>query len=273
MADSEPLVRVRNLTRTYLRRRGPQRTRRVEALAGVDLDVPRGSIVALVGQSGSGKSTLARCLARLEEPTGGELRFDGEDALALPPRRLRELRERVQLIFQDSAGALDPRFTAAEIVAEPLEILGRGGRGERRERALALMESVGLARAWAGRRPLDLSGGQRQRLAIARALALEPVLLILDEAFTGLDASIQAQISSLLLALQHEKGLTYLFISHDLALMSVLADEVAIMFEGRIVERATAGELFTHARHPHTRALVAAVPPLPEPGSARVSTP
>jgi ABC-type glutathione transport system ATPase component len=271
MGDSEPLVRVRNLTRNYVRRRGPHRTRRVEALAGVDLDVPRGAIVALVGQSGSGKSTLARCLARLEEPTGGEIRFDGEDALALPPRRLRELRERVQLIFQDSAGALDPRFTAAQIVAEPLEILGRGRPAERRERAQALMESVGLSRDWADRRPLDLSGGQRQRLAIARALAVEPRLLILDEAFTGLDASIQAQISSLLLALRREKGLTYLFISHDLALMSVLADEVAIMFEGRIVEQGAAAELFTHARHPHTRALVAAVPSLPELGGEPAS--
>jgi peptide/nickel transport system ATP-binding protein len=273
MGDNEPLVRIRNLTRTYVRRRGPYRTRRVEALAGVDLDVPHGSIVALVGQSGSGKSTLARCLARLEEPTGGEIRFDGEDALALPPRRLRELRERVQLIFQDSAGALDPRFTAAQIVAEPLEILGRGRPAERRERAQALMESVGLSRDWADRRPFDLSGGQRQRLAIARALAVEPRLLILDEAFTGLDASIQAQISSLLLALRREKGLTYLFISHDLALMSVLADEVAIMFEGRVVERGAATELFTHARHPHTRALVAAVPFLPEPGAAPTSPP
>jgi peptide/nickel transport system ATP-binding protein len=271
MADSEPLVRVRNLTRTYVRRRGPQATRRVEALAGVDLDVARGSIVALVGQSGSGKSTLAKCLARLEEPSGGEIRFDGEDALALTPHGLRRLRERVQLVFQDSAGALDPRFSAAEIVAEPLEILGRGGPGERRARALELMESVGLARALAGRRPLDLSGGQRQRLAIARALALDPILLILDEAFTGLDASIQAQISGLLLGLRREKGLTYLVVSHDLALMSVLADEVAIMFEGRIVERAAAAALFTHARHPHTRALVAAVPRLPEPGAAPAS--
>jgi ABC-type glutathione transport system ATPase component len=268
MADSEPLVRARNLTRTYLRRSGARAARRVEALAGVDLDVPRGSIVALVGQSGSGKSTLARCLARLEEPSGGEYRFDGEDVLALPPRRLRALRERVQLVFQDSAGALDPRFTAAEIVAEPLEILGRHSRGERRERALDLMESVGLAPALSSRRPLDLSGGQRQRLAIARALALDPVLLILDEAFTGLDASIQAQIASLLVGLRRQKGLTYLIISHDLALMSVLADEVAIMFEGRVVERAPAAALFTHGRHPHTRALVAAVPRLPEPGPA-----
>jgi ABC-type glutathione transport system ATPase component len=268
MEDKGPLVRIRNLTRTYVRRSGPRLRRRVEALAGVDLDVPRGAIVALVGQSGSGKSTLARCLARLEEPTGGEIQFDGEDVLLLSPRGLRELRERVQLIFQDSAGALSPRLTAAEIVAEPLDILGRGDRRQRGERALELMESVGLSAECAGRRPLDLSGGQRQRLAIARALAVEPRLLILDEAFTGLDASIQAQVSSLLLALRREKGLTYLVISHDLALMSVLADEVAIMFEGRVVERGAAAGLFTGARHPHTRALVAAVPRLPDLGTA-----
>ena len=203
MEDSEPLVRIRGLTRTYVRRRGPRHTRRVEALAGVDLDVARGSIVALVGQSGSGKSTLARCLARLEEPTGGEIWFDGEDVRALaaaPPARAP--RARPAHLPGLGGRALDPRLTAAEIVAEPLDILGRGRRRERRQRALELMESVGLSADWADRRPLDLSGGQRQRLAIARALAVEPRLLILDEAFAGLDASIQAQVSSLLLDLQ-----------------------------------------------------------------------
>ena len=250
MEDSPPLVRVRGLTRTYVRRHGPRATRRVQALAGVDLDIAPGAVLALVGQSGSGKSTLARCLARLEEPTRGEIRMEGE--------------HRVQLIFQDAAGALDPRFTAAEIVREPLDILGRGRRPEREERALTLMESVGLSREWRDRRPLDLSGGQRQRLAIARALAAAPRLLILDEAFAGLDASIQAQIAALLLALRRENGLTYVLVSHDLALMSVLADEVAILYEGRIVEQGPAARLFTDPRHPHTRALVAAVPTLPD---------
>jgi peptide/nickel transport system ATP-binding protein len=266
MGDSEPLLRVRKLTRTYVRRHGPRELRRAYALAGVDLDVARGSIVALVGQSGSGKSTLARCVARLDEPTSGEIVFEGRSALGLRPRQLRALWEGVQLVFQDAAGALDPRFTAAEIVAEPLQVLGRGERCSRHERGLELMESVGLSRDWAGRRPHELSGGQRQRLAIARALAVQPRLLILDEAFTGLDASIQAQIAALLLDLRRAHGLTYLMISHDLALMSVLADEVAIMFGGRIVERGAAAGLFTEGRHPHTRALVAAVPSLPESG-------
>jgi ABC-type glutathione transport system ATPase component len=273
MGDNGPLVRVRNLSRTYVRRRGPRASRVVEALAGVDLDVPRGSIVALVGQSGSGKSTLARCLARLEEPSGGQIWIDGEDALALPAPRLRALRERVQLIVQDSAGALSPRLTAAEIVAEPLDILRRGARDERRRRARELMESVGLSADVAGRRPLALSGGQRQRLALARALAVGPELLVLDEPFAGLDASIQAQVVALLLDLRRERGLTYVLVSHDLGLMSALADEVAILLEGRIVEHGPAAALFTDARHPHTRALVAAVAPLPELGPPAVPSP
>jgi ABC-type glutathione transport system ATPase component len=194
MMGDEPLVRIRNLTHAYFRRRGPRAMRRVEALAGVDLDIARGSIVALVGQSGSGKSTLARCLARLQDPTGGEIHIDGVDALALTPARLRELRQQVQLVFQDAAGALDPRFTALEIVAEPLEILHHGTRGERRERARELMQSVGLPAEGGGRRPLDLSGGQRQRLAIARALLRSPELIILDEPTSALDADTEREV-------------------------------------------------------------------------------
>jgi ABC-type glutathione transport system ATPase component len=263
MSD-EPLVRIRGLTKRYQRRVGG-RSAPVDALAGVDLTIERGTVVALVGESGSGKSTLARCLARLEEPTSGEIRFEGAEVASLAGAELRAFRERVQLLFQDSADALSPRLTACEIVSEPLEILGRGERSERRRRALELLETVGLSSAEADRRPLDLSGGQRQRLAIARALAVKPRLLILDEAFAGLDASIQAQVAAMLHDLRLREGLTYLCISHDLALMSVFADEVAILFEGRIVERAAAARLFDAPAHPHTRALVAAVlspPPL-----------
>jgi peptide/nickel transport system ATP-binding protein len=263
--SEEPLVRIRGLTKRYRRRVG--RRSPVDALAGVDLTIERGRVLALVGESGSGKSTLARCLARLEEPTTGEIHFEGIDVSALRGAALRAFRERVQLLFQDSAAALSPRLTASEIVSEPLEILGRGDAKERRRRALELMEEVGLSAAEADRRPLDLSGGQRQRLAIARALAVKPRLLILDEAFAGLDASIQAQVAAVLHELRRREGLTYLCISHDLALMSVFADEVAILFEGRIVERAEAARLFAAPAHPHTRALVAAVlsvPPLAE---------
>jgi ABC-type glutathione transport system ATPase component len=264
MEADEPLVRVRGLTRRHRRRGGPRRTRWVEALAGVDLDLARGAALALVGPSGSGKSTLARCLVRLEEPTSGEIRFEGTDVLALRGPALRAFRERVQLVLQDAAAALDPRLSALESVAEPLEILGRGSRDERRRRARDLIESVGLSADTAARRPLDLSGGQRQRVAIARALAVQPRLLVLDEAFTGLDASVQAQIASLLADLRDRHDLTYLFVSHDLPLMSVLAEEVAILSRGRIVERAPAAEILAAPRHPETRALVAAVAPVPE---------
>ena len=266
MEAEPPLVRVSGLTKRYPGR-GGRRAPAVEALAGIDLTLTRGSDLALVGQSGSGKSTLARCLARLEEPTSGQIWFDGTDLLSLRGRRLLPFRERIQLILQDSATALDPRLRAAEIVSEPLEVLGRGDRRERRRRALELMETVGLPAAWAERRPLELSGGQRQRLAIARALAVKPQLLILDEAFAGLDASIQAQIASLLRDLQGRHGLTYLYVSHDLVLMGLLADEVAIMFEGRIVEQGAVARIFTDPRHPHTRALLAAVPSRPTPAA------
>ena len=262
MEGEPPLVRVCGLTKRYLGR-GRRGAVAVQALAGVDLEVARGADLALVGQSGSGKSTLARCLARLEEPTSGQIWFEGVDLLALRGRRLRPFRERVQLILQDSAASLDPRLRAEQIVSEPLEVLGRESREERRRRALELMEMVGLRAAWAERRPLELSGGQRQRLAIARALAMRPQLLILDEAFAGLDASIQAQIAGLLRELQGRLGLTYLYVSHDLGLMSVLADEVAIMLEGRIVERGAVRRIFADPRHAHTRALIAAVPSLP----------
>jgi peptide/nickel transport system ATP-binding protein len=268
-----PLVRIRGLTKRYPHRRAARGAAAVEALAGVDLTIARGATVALVGQSGSGKSTLARCVARLEEPTSGEIQFDGADARALRGGRLRAFREQVQLVLQDAAAALSPRLRAAEIVSEPLEILARGTRPERRRRALELMETVGLPPALADRRPLALSGGQRQRLALARALAVQPRLLILDEAFTGLDASIQAQMAALLQDLRRERDLTYLVISHDLALMSVLADEVAILFEGRIVEHQDASRLFSAPEHAHTRALVAAVPVVPPVRDAPAETP
>jgi peptide/nickel transport system ATP-binding protein len=229
--------------------------------------VAAGTTLALVGESGSGKSTLARCLARLEEADSGEIWFEGRDILRLRGRDLVPVRRRIQLIFQDSATALNPRFSALEIVEEPLLIQGRGGKAERRNRALELMEAVGLRTDWATRRSLELSGGQRQRLAIARALAAEPSLLIFDEALAGLDVLIQSQIVNLLLDLQVSRGLTYLYVSHDLELMGRIADEIAVLCAGRIVERGNAAAIVAGPRHPHTQALLAAVPewPFPEP--------
>lgn len=256
-----PLLRVERLSKEYRQRRWYSRTAHsVIALESVDLTIYPGATYALVGESGSGKSTLARCLARLEEPSSGEIWFEGKSLLALSGRKMASVRTQIQLIFQDPATALNPRFCAAEIVAEPLRIQRRGTKNEQRERALALMEQVGLSRQSAARSPLEFSGGQRQRLAIARALTLEPKLLILDEALSGLDLSIQAQIVNLLLELQDSRSLAYLYISHDLSLVAHLADEVALMHQGKIVERGRPAELFGRPQHPHTCALLAAMP-------------
>ena len=207
----------------------------VTALDGVTLAIPRGTTMALTGPSGSGKSTLGRCIARLEEPTSGEIWFDDENISSLRERRLLPFRKRIQFLFQDASTALNPRFSAAEIIEEPLVIAGLSAK-ECRRRALEIMDQVQLSAAWATRRPSEFSGGQRQRLAIARALTLDPQFLILDEALSGVDVSIQAQLVNLLLQLQNALGLTYLFISHDLALLPHVADRVAIMNAGRIVE-------------------------------------
>ena len=232
----------------------------VTALDNVDLDIRAGSTLALIGESGSGKSTLARCLARLERPDSGEIRFAGKRITDLEGRPLFQLRRQIQVIFQDSASALSPRFTAGEIIEEPMAIQRIGAGSERRRRVLELLEQVGLPSSTLHKSPIDLSGGQRKRLAIARALALEPMFLILDEAFAGLDLSIKAQLVNLLLDLQAAASMTYLYISHDLDLVAHFADEVAVMHQGKIVERGAAGQVFRNARHPYTRSLVESVP-------------
>jgi ABC-type glutathione transport system ATPase component len=256
-----PLLNVKGLRKSYIQARSVLQKRfAVPAVDGVDLWVGRGSIVGLVGRSGSGKSTLARCIAGLETPTSGEIWFAGKNLAKLGDSELRLLRPAIQLIFQDAATALNPRLSAVEIVVEPLRIQRRGVAGEQIQRALETMEQVGLSLHWANTLPSHFSGGQRQRLAIARALVLSPQLLVLDEALTGLDLSLQAQILNLLLELQARYGLTYLFISHDLQVVAQIADEVAVMDAGRIVERARTAELFRYPSHSCTRALLAAVP-------------
>ena len=230
----------------------------VPAVQDVSLSISRGRFMGLVGESGSGKSTLARCLACLDRPDEGEVWMDGNNLLALNSRELRAARREIQIIFQGSAATLNPRLSGLEIVAEPLAILGRSSKHEMRERALALIESVGLPRGLAERNPSELSGGQRQRLAIARALALRPKLLILDESLTGLDLPVQAQIVDLLLDLQASLAISYLFISHDLRLAAHLADELAVMNNGHIVEQGPAQDVVRDPQHAHTRALLAA---------------
>ncbi|MGH9688246.1 MAG: ABC transporter ATP-binding protein [Candidatus Acidiferrales bacterium] len=256
------LVSIRNLAKTYVQRRTFSGTKfSVEALRDINLDVRRGTTVALVGESGAGKSTLVRCLALLEKPTCGQIFLDGVNLLSLRRKQLFPVRRQIQLVFQDPASALNPGMTAAEIIEEPLAIQREGERADRRRRTLEVMDQVGLPAASAEKRPLDFSGGQRQRLAIARALALQPKLLILDEALSNLDLATRDSIISLLDALQTEHALTYVHVLHDLRLASELATEVAVMFEGQIVEHKSAGPLFAQPEHPYTRSLLRALAP------------
>jgi len=235
----QPLLEVRGLCKTHKQGQWWQRQFHQLVLDNVDLTLHAGGTLALVGESGAGKTTLAMCLVGLEEPDAGKIVFDGRSLRELSRNeRVSSFRE-IQLVFQDSAGALNPLMSAAEIIEEPLLIAGEG-RKPRRERALKAMEQVGLPFSWSNRRPHELSGGQRQRLAIARAIILEPKLIILDEALAGLDLSIQAQISNLLLDLQSERGLSYLCISHDMAHVERFADEVATIRHGKVTKQPSA---------------------------------
>jgi ABC-type glutathione transport system ATPase component len=256
-----PLLKVRHLSKRYVQHRWFSRNRfPVTALNDVSLTVQPRSTVALVGESGSGKSTLARCLARLTEPNSGEIWLEGRNLLTSSSTELRATRRQIQLIYQNATAAMNPRFSAAEIVSEPLRIQERAGKKERRKQALAMLEQVGIPPQWADRSSLEFSGGQRQRLIIARALVLKPALLILDEPLSGLDLSIQAQIANLLIELQASFSLTYLYISHDLRLAGYLADEIVIMQRGQIVESGNVVELFSNPQNSYTRALMAAIP-------------
>ena len=283
--DPDILLAVRELTKTFdvtsglFRRR---RTGRVQALSGVSFDVRRGRTLGLVGESGCGKSTAARCVLRLIEPSSGSVVLqlgstDGDragqpaeaiDIVTADPERLRRLRRSMQIVFQDPSAALDPRMTIEEIIAEPLQVHGLGTARERAQRVRELLELVGLQPEHASRYPHEFSGGQRQRVGIARALALEPALLVLDEPVSSLDVSIQAQIINLLEDLQERLGLTYLFIAHDLAIVRHISDEVAVMYLGTVVERAPRDALYERPLHPYTQALLAAVP-VPDPARPR----
>jgi oligopeptide/dipeptide ABC transporter ATP-binding protein len=268
---SPALLEARGLRKEFPIRRGflQRRHGTVHAVAGVDLTLHRGECLALVGESGSGKTTLGRCLIRLSEPTSGEVLFDGEDLLALRPGDLRRRRRRFQMIFQDPYGSLDPRQRVGSIVAEPLAIHGLArDRPERQRRTAELLAAVGLSPAMAGRFPHELSGGQRQRVGIARALAPGPDLIVADEPVSALDVSVRAQILNLLAGLQERLGLTLVLISHDLAAVEQVADRVAVLYLGRLVELGPAGALFSRPLHPYTVSLLSAVP-VPEPGRRR----
>lgn len=259
--SGDPLLRVRGLVKDYPAREGffGRRGGAVRAVRDVDLDLWAGETLGLVGESGCGKSTVARTVLRLSEPTAGEVSFDGIDVRALGPEGLKRFRGRAQIVLQDPAGALNPRMTAGEALSEALKVHGLGG-PDPAARVTELLERVGLGPEHQRRYPHELSGGQRQRLGIARALSVEPDLLILDEPVSALDVSIQAQVVSLLLELQRDMGLTYLFIAHDLPLVELVSNRIAVMYLGRVVESGPSREVYDRPRHPYTRALLSSVP-------------
>jgi oligopeptide transport system ATP-binding protein len=265
-----PLLEARGLTKHFLMRRRPWQLHRqaFSAVKGVSLALQPGETLALVGESGSGKTTVARLVMRLLEPESGSLRFMGEDLLLLSGRELRRRRRHFQMVFQDPWGSLHPRMRVGDAIREPLAVHRLLPRGEHRQRVEELLGLVGLSPELAQRWPHELSGGQRQRVAIARALAPEPRLLVADEPTSALDVAIRAQIVNLLAGLQQRLGLALLFIGHDLALVEQIADRAAVMFRGEIVEEGPSGELLSAPRHPHTAALLAAVPRLPSPEDA-----
>jgi oligopeptide/dipeptide ABC transporter ATP-binding protein len=251
------LLEARNLTKTFPARFG---SAVVHVVNGVSIAVKAGTTLGIVGESGCGKSTLARILLRLIEPSSGDVCFEGESILAMDRHRLRALRRHLQIVHQDPYSSLNPRVTVHSIIAEPLEIHGAGTASSRRARVTELLSLVGLDPDAAGKYPHEFSGGQRQRICIARAIALEPKLLILDEPVSALDVSIQSQILNLLMELKQRLGLTYVFISHDLSVVKYVSDDVAVMYLGRVVEQGTAENVLQSPMHPYTQALVSAVP-------------
>ncbi|QCQ16393.1 MULTISPECIES: dipeptide ABC transporter ATP-binding protein [Microbacterium] len=255
-----PAIRVTDLTKEYKIRQGGFRSEAFRAVDGVSFEIPRGKTLALVGESGSGKSTVAKMVLKLEDPTAGSIEIDGTNIASLSNRQAFALRRRMQPVFQDPYGSLDPLRNIGNTIAEPMEIHKVGDGASRRERVRELLDQVSLPQELATRYPNELSGGQRQRVAIARALALKPDIVVLDEAVSALDVLVQDQILQLLAELQSELELTYLFITHDLAVVRVAADMVAVMEKGRIVEQGTVDEIFANPAEEYTRRLLDAIP-------------
>ncbi len=265
-----PLVQVQSLVKHFRLPGGwlSGEPRILHAVDDVSLEVYPGEVLGVVGESGCGKTTLGRCILRLVEPTSGQITFDGRDLLALKGRALRSLRQEMQIVFQNPLSSLSPRFKVLDVVAEPLQTHRRQSRGELEARVLTLLEQVGLGRQHIDRYPHELSGGQCQRVAVARALALSPRLLVLDEPTSALDVSVQAQIINLLDELQARRKLTYLFISHDLGVVQHISDRICVMYLGKLVETGPVEAVFDSPLHPYTQALISAIS-VPDPGFRR----
>ncbi len=268
MSEREALLHIKDLVKHFPIKQGiifKREVAVVHAVDGVSFDIYKGETLGLVGESGCGKSTTGRAIMRIFKPTSGEVIFDGVNLVDLPAEEMRKTRKHLQMIFQDPYASLNPRMTVGEMIGEAMVIHRVGNRNEIRERTMDLLEKVGLDPAFSNRYPHEFSGGQRQRIGIARALALEPKLIVCDEPISALDVSIQAQVVNLLEDLQEELGLTYLFIAHDLSMVHHIADRVAVMYLGVIVEIANCSDLWDNPLHPYTLALMSAVPiPNPE---------
>ena len=260
LLEVQDLAQHYRLPREHLFAAAPE----VRALAGVSFVLHAGKSLGIVGESGSGKSTLARLVMALESPSAGRVVLDGLDLHALAPAELRRARTLMQMVFQDPYGSLDPRRSVLQTVAEPLAILQGAGRAEQRERAAEALDAVGLRSADLAKYPHEFSGGQRQRIAIARALITRPKLIVADEPVSALDVSVQAQVLNLMQELRERHAISYLFISHDLAVVDRVCDEVVVLWQGRIVERGAPERLFRDPQHPYTRRLLAAVPGMPQ---------
>jgi oligopeptide transport system ATP-binding protein len=272
-STDKPLLRVRGIKKYFPVRRGfLQRViGYIKAVDGIDLDVAQGETLGLVGESGCGKSTLGRSILRLVEPTEGTIEFDGRNITALNRRQMKPIRADMQIIFQDPVGSLNPRMSVGDIVGEGLLVHGMRDRKKRQAITRDVLQKVGLRQEYANRYPHEFSGGQRQRIGIARALALSPKLIIADEPVSALDVSIQSQVLNLLVDLRREFGLTYIFVAHNLAVVSYISDRVAVMYLGQVMELANAEELYRNPLHPYTKSLLSAIPE-PDPDHVRRHT-